>query len=309
MWNTTWQHTPILLREINDIFNTIDAPNLVVDATAWLGWHSEMLLKNMSLNSIWVGIDRDKENIECTKKRLIHCSPDITKHYIHWNFWDIDTILNPITGNNIDFALYDLGVSSAHYDDGKRGFSIRSDAPLDMRFDRSDGKTAHDIVMNASEYELRSIMTRYADEKKAVFIARAIVESRKTNNIQTTFDLLRIIQWASYDRHSPKRVFQALRIATNDEFLHIEISLKKTIDRLAIGGILVVITFHSIEDRMVKNVFAPYLKKTIDVMTGKELQPPTLKKYTKKPIIPSSQEVQSNPRSRSAKMRVIQKIN
>lgn len=126
-------------------------------------------------------------------------------------------------------------MSSAHYDDGIRGFSLRFDAPLDMRFDRSKGHTAHDLVMTLSEYELRDLMFRYADEKKAVHIARAIVETRKTQSIDTTFDLVEIIGKASYDDHSPKRVFQALRIAVNREFEHIEISIKKAIDILSIG--------------------------------------------------------------------------
>lgn len=126
-------------------------------------------------------------------------------------------------------------MSSAHYDDGDRGFSIRYDAPLDMRFDRTQGNTARDLVMNLSEKELCELMWRYADEKKAIHIARAIVAERKNQSIDTTFQLLEIIKKASYDDHSPKRVFQALRIAVNAEFEHVETSIKKAIDHLSIG--------------------------------------------------------------------------
>jgi len=136
-----------------------------------------------------------------------------------------------------------------------------------MRFDRTQGRTARDLVMTLSEYELRDLMFRYADEKKAVHIARAIVETRKTQSIDTTFSLVDIIRKASYDDHSPKRVFQALRIAVNEEFEHIENSIKKSIDRLSIGGKIAIISFHSIEDRIVKNILTPYLTGTIDDYT------------------------------------------
>ncbi len=228
---------------------------------------------------------------------------------IHASFADIDTILDEKWIQEIDFILYDLGVSSAHYDDGERGFSIRYDAPLDMRFDRTTGRTARDLVMTTSEYELRDLMWRYADEKKSVHIARAIVENRKIKSIDTTFDLLEIIRWSSYDKDSPKRVFQALRIAVNAEFEHIEISIKKAIEKLSIGGQIAIISFHSIEDRIIKNLVTPYLTGTIDELTGQTIIPARLAKYNKKPILPIELEIDKNPRSRSAKLRVLTRIN
>lgn len=178
-----------------------------------------------------------------------------------------------------------------------------------MRFDRTQGRTARDLVMTLSEYELRDLMFRYADEKKAVHIARAMVETRKTRSIDTTFDLVEIIGKASYDDHSPKRVFQALRIAVNEEFEHIENSIKKSIDRLSIGGKISIISFHSIEDRIVKNLLTPYLTGTIDDYTGQTIVPPRLAKYNKKPILPTEKEINENLRSRSAKLRVLTRIN
>lgn len=206
----------------------------MVDATLGLGGHAKMFCTHLGSGDIFVGIDRDSDNLAIAHTHLDSVSPSVTKHLIHSSFSDIDTILDSIGSPEISFILYDLGVSSAHYDDGDRGFSIRYDAPLDMRFDRTRGRTAHDLVMSLSEYELRDLMFRYADEKKAIHIARAIVEIRKTKSIDTTFDLVEIIGQASYDDHSPKRVFQALRIAVNAEFEHIENSIKKAIDRLAI---------------------------------------------------------------------------
>ena len=276
----------------------------------------------MSPGDRLIGIDRDKDNLDIArdnfdqKTGLLRASqwqsiemipPQID--LVHASFADIDTILDEKWIGSIDFILYDLGVSSAHYDDGDRGFSIRYDAPLDMRFDRTTGRTARDLVMTTSEYELRDLMFRYADEKKSVHIARAIVENRKTKSIDTTFDLLEIIRWSSYDKDSPKRVFQALRIAVNAEFEHIEISIKKAIEKLSIGGQIAIISFHSIEDRIIKNLLTAYLTGTIDEFTGQTIIPARLAKYNKKPILPTELEIDRNPRSRSAKLRVLTRIN
>ncbi len=300
-------HDPVLIREVEEIFVTQISHKVVLDATLWLGWHTSMLASHMWPSDLLIAIDRDRDNLDIARTHLsdVDCRLDL----VHSSFADIDIILDDRWILEIDFVLYDLGVSSAHYDDGDRGFSIRYDAPLDMRFDRTIGRTARDLVMTASEYELRDLMWRYADEKKSVHIARAIVESRKAKSIDTTFDLLEIIRESSYDKDSPKRVFQALRIAVNAEFEHIEHSIKKSIDRLSIGGQIAIITFHSIEDRIVKNLLAPYLTPTIDELTGQHITPARLAKYSKKPILPTQQEIDTNIRSRSAKLRVVTRIN
>lgn len=218
-----------------------------------------MLLENLSENGKVIGLDRDSDNIALALKNLQKFSDG--RHIAeHCSFADLDSVLIKNHFENIDFILYDLGVSSAHYDDAARGFSLRFDGPLDMRFDRTKGKTAADIIANYSEEELRKIFYMYADEKKAPFIARSIVEARKTRKIETTFELLDIISSASFDKKSPLRVFQALRIEVNKEFSHITDSLEKAVSALRIGGLIAVITFHSIEDRIVKQFFAPYLE-------------------------------------------------
>lgn len=178
-----------------------------------------------------------------------------------------------------------------------------------MRFDRTTGRTAEDLVHSLPERELMHLFIRYADEKKALFIAQAIVKARETMRIDTTDKLQAIVKAASFDPKSSLRVFQALRIAVNEEFEHIETSLRAAIDHLKIGGKIAVITFHSIEDRVVKNLFAEYLTGTIDDITGQTITPPRLRKYTKKPIEPTQEEIEQNPRSRSAKMRVVERIH
>lgn len=261
-----------------------------------------MLLAHISENGLVIGIDRDADNIALAEKNLV----DFKKNHIseHASFADIENILQKNALSEIDFILYDLGVSSAHYDDADRGFSLRFDGPLDMRFNRKSGKTAADLIATLSEEEIRRILYIYADEKKAPFIARAIVEARKAKKITSTLELVDIISKASFDKKSPLRVFQALRIAVNNEFEHIENSLHSAIRHLRVGGMIAVITFHSIEDRIVKQLFSPYLEGKIDEITGQETLPPKLKKYNKKPIIPTEAEIANNPRSRSAKLRI-----
>ena len=177
-----------------------------------------------------------------------------------------------------------------------------------MRYDRTRGSTATDLVMSLGAPELARIFTAYGEEKKSWFIACAIVEARKETKIDTTGKLLTLIEGSSFDAKSPLRVFQALRIAVNEEFLHIEQSLSQALFLLRPGGLIMVISFHSLEDRLVKQFFASYLEDTIDEVTGQIREKAKYQKYTKKPIIPTEHEIHQNPRSRSAKLRIIQKI-
>jgi 16S rRNA (cytosine1402-N4)-methyltransferase len=302
-------HKSVLFQEVESFFLTIDNPQIVIDATLWLGWHSLSMLQHMSDGSRLIWFDRDQENLHDAQVRIESAGYGSIFHWIHASFEDIDRVLDQYNYQEIDFALYDLGVSSAHYDDGTRGFSLRFDGPLDMRFDRSTWCTAEDVVMKTPERELMQIFTRYADEKKSMFIAKAICEKRKSEKIDSTAKLLRIIEEASFDPKSPARVFQALRIVANDEFWHIERSLSQVLRRLRIGWKIAVITFHSIEDRLVKNIFSEYTHDIIDEFTWQTKIPAPFRKCTKKPIEPTDQEVHENPRSRSAKMRVLEKVN
>jgi 16S rRNA (cytosine1402-N4)-methyltransferase len=177
-----------------------------------------------------------------------------------------------------------------------------------MRFDRTHGKTARDLVMTLDAPELARIFTLYGEEKKSWFIACEIIKQRKIENIDTTYKLLEIIRSSSFDQKSPLRVFQALRIAVNEEFAHIEDSLHVALSLLRPGGTIMVITFHSLEDRLVKHLFAPYLEDTIDEVTGQIREKAKFKKGTKKPIEPTEKEIYENPRSRSAKLRIIERV-
>lgn len=177
-----------------------------------------------------------------------------------------------------------------------------------MRFDRSHGRTARDLIMSLDAKALARIFSLYGEEKKSWFIAQAIVKARTIESIDTTAQLLRIIETSSFDPKSPVRVFQAIRIALNEEFENIESSLWQALSLLSVGGKIFVITFHSLEDRLVKNIFAPYLEDKIDEVTWQIREKARYRKFTKKPIIPTESEISRNPRSRSAKMRVIERV-
>jgi 16S rRNA (cytosine1402-N4)-methyltransferase len=279
-----------------------------IDATLGLGGHSKKILSQIGSDDILIGIDRDRENL-FRAESLLQDDPKRNQfHAFPGSFEQLSEALASQRKSCIDGILYDLGVSSVHYDQGDRGFSIRSDGPLDMRFDRSSGRTAADIIETYSEERLQKIFTTWADEPKSYFIAKAIVHRRKTAKFERTSDLQQVIEEASFDQKSALRVFQALRIEVNDELWHVERSLHTAISLLGPGGRLCVITFHSIEDRLVKDICAEYTHPTTDPLTGKILSPAILKKVTKKPIEPTPAEIVQNPRSRSAKLRILQKI-
>jgi 16S rRNA (cytosine1402-N4)-methyltransferase len=301
-------HDPVLFNEVQEYYRESQKKNLVIDATLGLGGHAQMLIGWLPSESSFIGFDRDQANLELARSNITAWS-GAHVYLEHASFAELSITLDRLWFSEIDFILYDLWVSSAHYDEASRGFSIRFDGPLDMRFDRTRGKTAQDLIETLDEKELMRIMYVYADEKKAPFIARAIVEERAKKPIQTTFELRDLIEKASFDPKSAPRVFQAFRIAVNDEFGHVERSLGQAIDRLSLGGRIAVITFHSIEDRLVKNIFAPHLVGVQDEITGQIKIPPKLKKVTKKPIEPTEQEIQKNPRSRSAKLRIVERIS
>jgi 16S rRNA (cytosine1402-N4)-methyltransferase len=286
----------------------------VVDATLGLGGHSKEILARLPRGSTLVGFDRDSANLDAAQKRLesemgsVIRENGLTARFVRSDFRNLEESLSECGIGRIDAILYDFGVSSAHYDDSERGFSFREDGPLDMRFDRTgEGKTAADLVAKATERELLEIFRDYGEEPKAYFVAKAIVERRKTTPILTTKDLLSVIEASSFDPKSKVRVFQALRIAVNDEFGSIESSLAQAVKLLAPEGRLAAITFHSLEDRLVKTACKAYERDVPDPVTGRALVEAQLKRVFKKPVEPSEEEIQNNPRSRSAKLRVYEK--
>jgi len=309
------EHTPVLLLESIDGLN-IKPRGVYVDGTVGRGGHAAEIAKRLDTGKL-IAIDRDADAIAGAGAVLKAYSELVT--FVHGGFEDITDILDGCRVAKVDGMIFDLGVSSPQLDDSQRGFSYMYDAPLDMRMDRRDGLTAHQIVNNFSEDKLRQIFYEYGEERYAKLIAAAIVRKRAAAPIETTFDLNSVIFSAipaaarREQQHPSKRCFQALRIAVNDELGNLARLLEAAPDRLKQGGRLCVISFHSLEDRLVKNSFLARAKgcvcpKDFPVcVCGFE---PTLKIITRKPIVPGEAETggNGNPRARSAKLRIAERI-
>lgn len=287
-----------------------------VDGTAGGGGHSEEILKRLPEGSKLISLDRDDRAIE-------HCRARLSKYgakseVVKSNYSQLGDVLDMLGIEKIDGIMWDLGVSSVQLDEAERGFSYMQEAFLDMRMDRSCGKTAYDVVNGYSENELRRIINDWGEEKFASKIAQAIVKSRSEQAIETTTALSDIITNAipvgarkKEKQHPAKRTFQAIRIEVNDELRIIEPTLEEAIKRLAPGGRAAVITFHSLEDRIVKQTF----KRLENPCTCPPDFPvcvchkkPQVKVITRKPMLPSEEELAVNSRSHSAKLRVAEKI-
>lgn len=309
-----FKHRSVLLEECIEGLN-IKPDGIYVDGTMGGAGHSEKICERLSEKGTFIGIDRDLEAIEVSKERLK--SFPCKKYFVHSNYCEIVSILEELKIDGIDGALLDIGVSSYQLDNETRGFSYMKDAPLDMRMDRSKGFSAFDLINEYDEEEIYRIIREYGEERWAKRIANFICEERKNKPIETTFELVEIIKKAvpkgarTGGPHPAKRTFQAIRIEVNEELDKLALAIEDFIKVLNIGGRLEVITFHSLEDRIVKDV--------INEKLGKCTCPPEfpvcicnhrkiLKKITKKPILPSKVEIEENPRSRSSKLRICEKI-
>ena len=307
-----FKHTPVLLNETIEGLN-IKKDGIYVDGTLGGAGHSIKILEKLSTNGKLIGIDRDKEALLSAKEKLKQYNNVV---YIHGNHDDIDNILKELKIQQVDGILLDLGVSSYQIDSKDRGFSYMYDTPLDMRMDNTQKLSAKDVVNKYSEKELADIIYEYGEEKFSRQIAKKIIEYRKEKEIQTTLELAEIIKKAipinnkNYETHPEKRTFQAIRIEVNNEIKPLYDTILKCIKVLKEKGRLCVITFHSLEDRAVKNAFIH--------ATGKCICPSDLpycvcnpeklgKIITKKPIIPTEKEQNENSRSKSAKLRIFEK--
>ncbi len=306
-------HKSVLLEE------TVDAlcageKKLIVDGTLGGGGHTSLILQRYPSVRV-IGIDADIEAINASKKRLCGFSERV--EFVNDNFRNIKNILNNIGTDSIDGAVLDLGVSSYQLDTAGRGFSYMHDAPLDMRMNAQSGKSAYDVVNTYTADELREIFYKYGEEKWSARIAEFIAEYRARKAIETTFELSDIIKSAIPAKarekggHPAKRIFQAIRIEVNDELAPLEQALRDFIDVISPGGRLCVITFHSLEDRIVKNVFKDLSSgctcpKDFPVCVCGRV--PVVKNITKKPILPSEDEIRENSRSKSAKLRAALKL-
>lgn len=306
-------HYSVLLDECIQALN-IRSDGVYVDGTLGMGGHSEQIARRLTAGRL-IAIDRDERAIERASRRLEPYRDKIT--FVHANFCELEAILNELGVDRVDGMLFDLGVSSPQLDETERGFSYMTDAPLDMRMDERDKLTAWFVVNRWPEEKLKKILFDFGEERHAARIAAAIVEHRAAKPIDTTLELVETIKSAMpaaalrEKQHPAKRSFQAIRIAVNDELAAISELMSCAANRLNTGGRLAVISFHSLEDRIVKNAIASMengctCPREFPVCTCGFVQ--TMKSVNRKPITPSEAEISENPRSRSAKLRVAERV-
>ena len=310
---TDFHHVSVLLWECIEALN-IKPDGTYVDGTLGGAGHSSQIAQRLTTGRL-IGIDRDRVALAAAGERLKPYENNVT--LVHSNFSQVKQVLQELGIPGVDGILLDLGVSSPQLDDGERGFSYMADAPLDMRMNRSDSLSAYEVVNQWSYDELKRILYDYGEERYAPKIAAAICKRREEKPIKTTLELVDIIRGAMppaalrEKQHPAKRSFQAIRIAVNDELGSVEKVMKDAIDCLNPGGRLAIITFHSLEDRIVKNGM-------LDAAKGCTCPPnfpvcvcgkkPRVQILTRKPIVSGDKELEINPRARSAKLRVCEKL-
>ena len=308
-----FNHISVLLNECLEGLN-IKENGIYVDGTLGGAGDSSEILKRLSNEGRLIGIDQDTDALKAAKERLKNYS-NVT--FVHSNFSSIENVLNNLNIDGVDGILMDLGVSSYQLDEGERGFSYMKDAPLDMRMNRDNDFSAYNVINEYSEEDLYRIIRDYGEEKFARRIASFIVENRQEKNIETTLELVEIIKSAIPAKarregpHPAKRTFQAIRIEVNSELSILNKTIEDGVGKLNKGGRMAIITFHSLEDRIVKNKFRDL---AVSCRCPKEFpvcvcgEKAKVKVISRKAIEPTKEEVDINPRSRSAKLRVIEKL-
>lgn len=309
-----FQHKSVLLQECIDALN-IRPDGIYLDGTLGGAGHSSQIARRLTEGGRLIGVDRDRTALAAAKERLAPYADRVT--LVHSNFAEIDAILDSLGIPAVDGMLFDLGVSSPQLDDASRGFSYMADAPLDMRMDKDDALTAGAVVNTWPQGELRRILYDYGEERYAPQIAAAICRAREKAPVETTLELVDIIRSAMpaqalrEKQHPAKRSFQAIRIAVNDELGAVSRMMQAAVGRLNPGGRLAVITFHSLEDRIVKSEMQQAARGCTCppefpvCVCGKK---PRVKLVTRKPIVSGPAELEENPRARSAKLRVVEKL-
>ena len=312
--STNFHHISVLLYECIDALH-IRNGYTYVDCTTGSGSHSFQIAKRMGEDSRLICIDRDINAIEAARRRLVAFGDRVT--FVHDNFGNLDQILEQLQVDNLGGVLMDLGCSSPQLDTPERGFSYQHDAPLDMRMDTDQDLTAYDVVNHYEEKELKRIISTYGEEKFAGKIASAIVKAREIQPINSTVALADLIKYSipaaarAEGHHPAKRTFQAIRIEVNHELDAIEPAIRAAAKHMRKSGRIAAISFHSLEDRLVKNTFASLAtgctcpREFPVCVCGKT---PVLTLINKKPILPSPEELENNPRSRSSKLRIGEKL-
>jgi 16S rRNA (cytosine1402-N4)-methyltransferase len=311
-----FNHKPVMLNECIDYLN-IKPDGIYIDGTLGGAGHSSHIYKSLNQYGVLIGLDQDYFAIEVSAKRIKELGGQGKVYLINSNFKNLKDICTDLNISGVDGVLLDLGVSSHQLDEAERGFGYQHDAPLDMRMDRSNELNAEIVVNEYDEKRIKEIIRDYGEEKWASRIAEFIVRERKKKRIGTTHELVDIIKAAipSAARregpHPAKRTFQAIRIEVNNELGILEKTIDDTVSVLNPGGRLLIITFHSLEDRIVKNEFIKKAKPCICpesfpvCVCGRK---PEVELLVRKPIVPSKEELEENPRSRSAKLRVLKKL-
>ena len=308
------KHVSVLLNEAVDALNVKDE-GIYVDLTLGRGGHSKEILKKLTSGHLYC-FDKDEEAIVESKQNLAEFQERAT--IIRDDFRNFKSCLNELGIDSVDGILLDLGVSSPQFDEGSRGFSYREDSRLDMRMDTRQKLTAYDVVNTYSLQELTRVFREYGEDKYSYQIARKIVEKRQQKPVETTSELVEIIKCCKPQKelakkgHPAKQIFQALRIEVNDELNALKDALKDALEMLNVEGRIVVITFHSLEDRIVKTMFQTVSKvegtrKNVYSLPSKDDEP-NYQLVNNKVILPSEKEMEENPRSKSAKLRAIRRV-
>lgn len=303
-------HVPVMLNETVNLLVT-DPAGIYVDGTLGRGGHAEAVLNKLGPAGRLIGLDRDAEAIAQTAG--LDAYGDRVQR-IHGNFADMKELCGSIGVTEADGVLLDLGVSSPQFDIAERGFSFAKDGPLDMRMDRSRGRTAADLVNGEDEQALADLIYRLGEERAARRIARAVVQARSRERIERTVQLAEIVSGAKGGRRGPihpaTQTFQALRMAVNGELENLSAGLEAGLSMLRPGGRMAVITFHSLEDRMVKETFRRHTVRRESLPQGGERRvydPPAVRLLVRRPLTASPQELEENPRARSAKLRAVER--
>jgi 16S rRNA (cytosine1402-N4)-methyltransferase len=309
-----FEHQSVLPEEVIQYLN-IKPAGIYVDATIGGAGHALRIAAKLNKNGFLIGIDQDQEAITVAKERLQQVKPKV--ELIHRNFVNLAAILKELKISEVDGILFDLGVSSPQLDEEERGFSYKYDAPLDMRMDQSQPFSAAHLVNTASAAELTKILWEYGEERWSKRIAQFIDKFRRDKRIETTGELAEIIKKAipagarKNGPHPARRTFQALRIAVNQELEVLQEVLDQSLAILKPGGRIVVISFHSLEDRIVKTTFNKWAKGCQcpkEILVCRCGQLPKVQVVTKKPVLPSKEEMLKNPRARSSKLRTAEKL-
>jgi 16S rRNA (cytosine1402-N4)-methyltransferase len=306
---STGGHTPVLYQHVLAAL-PLRADGHYIDGTVGAAGHAFGILKSTAPSGSLLGLDRDPHALGLAAERLSEFGARASLHQA--SFAEIEEVAHRLNWQNVDGILLDIGLSSMQLEDGARGFSFRLEGPLDMRFDPTQSLTAEELVNTTSEQALTSIISKYGEEPRARTIARTIIAARPlTSTLQLADVIKRTTKRSKRGIHPATRTFQALRIAVNDELDALERGLEAAVRLLTPGGRIVVITFHSLEDRIVKQFFRQESQdcicppESLECRCGHKAE---LRIITKKPIRPEDEEIQSNPRSRSAKMRVAERI-